>query len=344
MGSSPSRTAPVVPPGTSEVIRRLELMVTRRLDGLLQGDYRGLVPGHGSEPGETRQYQFGDDVRRIDWNVTARTQRPHFRQAVADRELETWIALDTSASMSFGTAECDKADLALACTAAVSMLTARGGNRVGAVISDGAGVVSVPPASGRDHLRALLTTAHIQLRTPHDHTTPDPAQVPPGRLRWWGGRRRSVPLPPVGNLADTIDQLGRISRRRSLAVVISDFLDPGPWTRSLEALTMRHDVIAVEVTDPREYELPNVGMVVLEDPETGTAVEVQTADADVRQRFAAAARSQREGVATRLRSAGIDHLVLATDRDWLVDLARFVAHRRQRANARHRITTARATP
>ena len=122
-----------------EVIRRLELSITRRLDGLLQGDYRGLVPGHGTEPGETRRYQPGDDVRRIDWNVTARTVEPHVRESVADRELETWVVVDTSASMAFGTARCEKRDLALAACGAVGHLTSRGGNRIGAVIV-GAGI------------------------------------------------------------------------------------------------------------------------------------------------------------------------------------------------------------
>jgi len=309
--SRPSVASPpaigALPP--AEVLRRLELSVTRRLDGMLHGDYRGLVPGHGSEPGETRRYQPGDDVRRIDWNVTARTIEPHVREAIADRELETWVVLDASASMAFGTAACEKRDLALAATAAVGYLTARGGNRIGAVLAPDlhGGAVTVPARSGRIALQALLRRTLDALR-------PD------------------VTPPPVG-LAAAVDQALRIVRRRGLVVVVSDFLDPGPWERPLRALAGRSEVLAVEVVDPRELALPDVGMVQLVDPETGDVREVNTSDARFRRRFAAAATAQREAVASRIRAAGADHLVLSTDRDWLVDLARFVAWRRQRVDA-----------
>jgi uncharacterized protein (DUF58 family) len=318
-------TAPVTgrPPSvgttsSAEVIRRLELSITRRLDGLLHGDYRGLVPGHGSDPGETRLYQAGDDVRRIDWNVTARTIEPHVRETVADRELETWVVVDASASMAFGTAQCEKRDLALAAVSAVGFLTTRGGNRIGAVLTEQDRMSTVPARSGRLHLQALLSLTHGAL------TTIGPAAGASGT----GG---------TDHLAQALGRAARTAQRRGLIVVVSDFLDSGDWERPLRVLSARNEVLAVEVTDPREMSLPDIGMVQLVDPETGAMVEVQTSDRRVRRRFADVAASQRDTIARRIRSAGADHLVLSTDRDWLVDLARFVAWRRQRIDALSRV-------
>lgn len=306
-------------PSSAEVIRRLELTITRRLDGLLHGDYRGLVPGHGSDPGETRLYQAGDDVRRIDWNVTARTIEPHVRETVADRELETWVVVDASASMAFGTAQCEKRDLALAAVSAVGFLTARGGNRIGAVLTNDDHLSTVPARSGRLHMQALLSLTHGAL-------TAVPAVGAGGNLAH-----------SSNHLAGALGRAARTAQRRGLVVVVSDFLDNGDWERPLGALAVRNEVLAVEVTDPREMALPDIGMVQLVDPETGATVEVQTSDRGVRRRFADAATAQRHAIAQRIRAAGADHLVLSTDRDWLVDLARFVAWRRQRIDALSRV-------
>lgn len=300
-----SRAPSVVATPAPEVLRRLELTITRRLDGMLQGDYRGLVPGHGTELGETREYSPGDDVRRIDWNVTARTVVPHVREAIADRELETWALLDTSASLGFGTASCQKRDLSLAALAALGFLTARGGNRLGALVLRAGGVEVIPARAGRGSLQALLRRAHTGLAAAEGRT----------------------------DLAAGAERLLRTMRRRGLAVIASDFLDPGDWQRPLRALGAHHETLAIEVVDPRELALPDVGLVELVDPETGARVEVQTADRRVRERFEAAAAAQREDTARRIRAAGADHLVLRTDRDWLVDLARFVTWRRERIDA-----------
>jgi len=304
-----------------EVLRRLELTVTRRLDGLLHGDHRGLVPGHGSEPGEARPYQPGDDVRRIDWNVTARTRTTHVREAIADRELETWLVVDLSASLEFGTAARTKRDVAVAAGAAVGFLTQRGGNRLGLVVATGDGAAAVLPArGGRDHLRAAL---HRLLTTP----------VPDG----------SGPT----DLAAALDRTGRVARRRGLVVAVSDWLDGDPlagspaWAGALRRLSMRHEVLAVEVVDPRELELPDVGLLELVDPETGRTREVDTHSAALRRRYAEAAGEQRARIGGALRAAGVDHLVLRTDRDWLGDVVAFVATRRDRAAALSR-TRARA--
>lgn len=307
--SSARRTAAATIDGTpaAELLRRLEISVTRRLDGLLQGDHRGLTPGHGSEPGEIRAYQPGDDVRRIDWNVTARTGETHVRDTVADRELETWLLVDASASLAFGTATCEKRDLALAGVAATGFLTARTGNRVGAMTigPDGASA-PIPARGGRVHLQAVLR----QLLTALD----DPR---PGRTDLTSGLRR---------LAGT-------ATRRGLIVVVSDFLDPGPWDGALRSLALRHDVLCIEVVDPVELAIPDVGMLVLHDAATGREIEVPTGNARFRERYAAAAADQRAAIASRIRSTGADHLVLRTDRDWLLDLARFVSRRRDRIDA-----------
>ena len=295
---------------TAEVLRRLELSVTRRLDGMLQGDYRGLVPGHGSELGETRQYRAGDDVRRIDWNVTARMLDPHVRETIADRELETWALVDLTASLGFGTADCEKRDLAVAAVAALGFLTQRTGNRMGAVTIEGDRMDTIPARTGRTNLQALL------------HRVVKAAQHP---------------AEGSADLALGLRRMGSTMQRRGLAVVVSDFLSPPGWELPLRGLAGRHETLAIEIIDPRELELPDLGVIDLVDPESGQVFEVQTSDRDVRERFAAAAAEQRAQVAAAIRRAGADHLVLRTDRDWLLDLVRFVAWRRERIDALARV-------
>ena len=287
-----------------EVLRRLELSVTRRLDGLLLGDHRGLVPGHGTEIGDTRLYVPGDDVRRIDWNVTARTQEPHFRETIAERELETWLLVDLSASLDFGTADCTKRDLALNAAAAAALLTARDGNRLGAVLLTTEGVVTMPAKTGRAHVRAVLSRA---LAAP----------------RGDGGG-----APELGSAAHL---LAMPSHRRGLAVIISDFLTTAAWEGPFRMVAQRHEVLAVEVVDPRELELPDVGVLIVSDPETGRQREVRTSSPGFGERYAAAARKHRDEIAATLRRVGAEHLVLRTDRDWLVDVARFLTHPARRA-------------
>jgi uncharacterized protein (DUF58 family) len=289
-------------------LNRLQLVITRKLDGLLQGDYLGLLPGPGNEAGESREYRPGDDVRRMDWPVTARTTVPHVRQTIADRELEAWLAVDLSASLDFGTAACLKRDLAIAAAAAVTHLVARGGNRIGAVVSTGARQRLLPARSGRTEAQGLLRSIAV---------TPSEA-----------GR---------GNLGMLVDALNRPPRRRGVAAVISDFLvPPDEWERPLRLLAVRQEVLAVEILDPRELELPDVGVLAVADPETGLMHEVDTGDRRLRQRYAAAAAAQRTAVARAIRSAGAQHLRLRTDSDWLLDIVRFVAAAR---HARSRGTT-----
>jgi uncharacterized protein (DUF58 family) len=298
--------------GAEPLLRKLELTVRHRLDGLLQGNYLGLIPGPGTEAGESRPYVPGDDVRRMDWPVTARTLTPHVRQTIADRELETWLAVDLSPSLDFGTANSEKRELVLAAITAVVHLTARVGNRVGAVISTGERTIRIPALPGQAHARYLIEKIA---------TTP---------------RAESA---RTGDLAALLERLRRPPRRRGMVAVISDFLIPPSdpalpplppdWERPLRGLSGRHQLLGIEVVDPRELELPAAGLVTFVDPETGQQVEVQTDRADVRRRYAEAAAAQRQRIATSLRHAGAAHLQLRTDRDWLTDVVRFVLARRR---------------
>jgi uncharacterized protein (DUF58 family) len=288
-------------PKLAAALKTLELTVRRKLDGQLHGDHLGLLPGPGSEPGDSRTYVPGDDVRQMDWSVTARTTHPHVRQMVADRELETWIVVDLSASMDFGTANCEKRDLAVAAASAIVHLTTAPGNRHGAIIATGSDIVRVNARSGRQHIQNLLSTIA---------TTPKSAD----------GER--------GNLAAAIDSLRRPLRRKGLAVVISDFLGPVDWDRPLRGIGARHELLGVEVLDPRDLELPAVGEVVLRDAESGQINSYRITES-LRARFAEAAKEHQSLVHRTLRSAGGGVLPLRTDKDWIGEIVRFVSARRR---------------
>lgn len=303
MADPAAQLVPITTPSTRDTLRRLELGVVRRLDGLLHGDYRGLVPATGSEPGETRRYAAGDDVRRIDWNVTARTREPHIRQTIADRELETRVLVDLSARTDFGTALSTKRDLATTVAAAIGLLTARTGNRFGATVLRGAEIHEVPPRTGRVGVHAVM-----------ERLTELGATEPTGRA----------------DLGAGLSALGGRQRRRGLCVVVADFLDQGPWLDALRRVTVRNETVAIEIVDPRELELPDVGIVNLVDPESGRTRRLDTRSVTVRSKYAEAAAHQRSQLAADIRSTGADHLQLRTDRDWLLDLARFARLRRER--------------
>jgi uncharacterized protein (DUF58 family) len=286
----------------AELVRTLELTINRRLDSVLHGNYQGITPGHGSEPGEARLYQPGDDVRRIDWNVTARTQETHVRDQIADRDLEAWLVIDTSAAMRFGTARADKAQVALAAAATVGFLTARNQNRLGAVLVAGPHLKVLPPRFGRDQVRAVVSAA---------------ASPPPSE-----GLGRS-------DLAAAIDRVAVISRRRGFVAVVADF-NGDDWVDPLARLGLRHDLLAIVVYDPRERDLPPIGLVDVVDPATGRHREVRVTAA-VQRRFAAAAQERIDARELALRRAGAQHLELATDTDWLGEIVRHVRRRRVQA-------------
>ncbi len=312
---------PLTPDQIDARLRRLELTISRRLEGLLHGDHLGLLPGPGSERAESREYRLGDDVRRMDWAVTARTSVPHVSDLIADRELTTYAVVDLTASMDFGTHTWEKRDLALSATTAFGVLTTRLGSRFGLTTLLGAGagheIVELPARSGRDALRRALRTL---VAAPRAVPTKPPAGV--------GAATRP--------LTNALESLGRRPLRRGLVVVVSDLLGPPePWSKALRALTGRHQVLMVEIRDPRELTLPSVGVVNLTDPETGAQLEIDTRSAKLRERYALAAAGQRAEVATTIRRARASHLVLSTDSDWLLSVARFVAAaRRTRGVAR----------
>jgi uncharacterized protein (DUF58 family) len=302
-----------------QALRRLELQIVRRLEGFLHGEHLGLLPGPGTDLAEARYYLPGeDDVRRMDWAVSARTTIPHVRDVVADRELETWVLVDLSPSMHFGTAAMEKRDLAVAAVATMGLLTFRVGDRFGGYVLRRGSLRRWPARSGRQALFGLLRSL---LR--------EPAEPPGASL----------------SLTDAVAAVTRAQRKRGLRVVISDFLDISepsgdpnvtpPWERRMRELAARHQVIAVEILDPRELDIPNVGTVLLEDTETGEVRQLNTGSRKVRQRYAAAARLQRERTARALRRAGVAHLVLRTDRDWVADTARFALKHRRVATRLH---------
>lgn len=284
-------------------VRGLELEVMRRLEGILQGDHRGLFPGRGREPGDARPYQPGDDVRRIDWNVTARSGLVHVRDTVADHELETTLISDRSGSMAFGTAG-PKEHAAVAAQAVFGFLSQRDGNRVGAALIEPSGVRWASHRSGRDHLMGTLT----RLAEPVDER----GQV---------------------DLAAGLAGVARTLVRRGLVVITSDFLDDGPWDRPLRRIAARHDVVAVEVVDPREMELSAVGVVRFEDPETGRQRLIDTADPRLRRRYGEAAAARRTLIRRRIVASGAHHLRLDTAGDWIRDVVRYAVDRRRSSEA-----------
>jgi uncharacterized protein (DUF58 family) len=299
---SPSRTRLASP--SAAPLDRLQLTVMRRIDGLLAGDHAGLLPGHGTERGEARPYVPGDDPRYIDWAVTARTGDPHVRDTISDHELEVWIVFDASASTAFGTGLSTKHELAWSAAGAFALLAGRGGNRIGAIRSSSTHGHFTPARSGRNHIAALLA-----------------------------GLRREPEDGDDADLASALERLRRTAHRRGLVVVVSDFHGEPTWERALRALATRHEVIAVQVSDQREFELPDVGLLAVVDPETGRRRLVDTSNAPMRFRYAELAAARQDALAVRLGRLGADHLVLRTDRDWVFDLVRFVSSRRRRRSA-----------
>jgi uncharacterized protein (DUF58 family) len=296
---TPERPGPGAMPAS--LLRALDISIGRRMDGLLAGDFRSNLLGTGTELAMIRPYVPGDDVRRIDWNVTARTSEPHVRVDLAERALVTWLVLDNSPSMEFGTADRRKADVAEGVAIAVGHLATRRGNRLGVVSFGPPGMRSLPPRQGRVGLLGLLGA----LRDGADGTTAPDAGLP-------GALRRTAAL----------------ARQKSLLVVVSDFRGNRAWRPPLLDLAGRHDVIAVEVRDPREQELSNVGLLWLVDPETGRQVRVDTRSSRLRERFAAAAAAERADVARELTSVGVRHVVLDTHGDWLRRLVVFLRRSR----------------
>jgi uncharacterized protein (DUF58 family) len=279
------------------LLRALDVSVRRRIDGLLAGEHRSTLSGEGSELAQVRPYEPGDDVRRIDWNVTARTAEPHVRVDVADRVLTTWLLLDTSPSMTFGTADRRKADVAEGVALAVGHLASRRGNRLGVVTFGGPEPALAPPRHGRDGVLRLLEELR---REQSDRGLHEPS------------------------LEDAFRRTTKLARSRSLLVLVSDLRGQPVDRRWLADAAGRHHVVAVEVRDPREQELVDVGELWFVDPETGRQLRVDTSDRRLRERFAERAVAERRALSIELRRAGVDHVVLTTSGDWLRELASFL--------------------
>jgi uncharacterized protein (DUF58 family) len=278
---------------TSESLQALDAAIGRRVTGLLAGDYRSEFAGVGSELHQVRPYQPGDDVRRIDWNVTARTGIPHVRVDLAERVLTSWLVIDSSASMSFGTADRRKADVAEGVAIAVGHVATRRGNRLG-VVAYGSGKPHFRlPREGRRELLLALSVLR---------------ESPAG----------------AGGLREALELVGGLAVQRALVVVVSDFRGPRDWHRDLAHVAARHSTLAIEVRDPREQALADIGELHLRDPETGRQVLVDTEDEVVREWFAQAAADERLEVLRLLASAGVPHVALSTHGDWLRHLAMFL--------------------
>jgi len=286
------------------VLRRLEFKIVRRLDGFLFGDYTGVFYGPSLDLAEVRAYQPGDEVRRIDWNVTARMNQIFVRQYLEEKELTAWLLVDLSPSMDFGTVKHFKRQIAIDFAGVAAYIITRHGDKVGVIgFPPGAGKVFVPPRTGR--LQAL--------RIVHALTTAAPAS---------GGGRT--------DLAAALDRMERLLRRRSLVFLVSDFHSPAGWEARLAELGRRHDVIAVRIEDPRERQLPDVGGVYFHDPETGHQVWVDTSDRNVRDRYHELVAARDAELVQMMRRAAVDMLQLSTASSLVEALVRFVTFRRRR--------------
>jgi uncharacterized protein (DUF58 family) len=288
------------------VLQRLEWQVIRRLDGLLQGDYRSLFLGYGVDFANLREYQPGDDVRYIDWNVTARMDTPYVRVYHEDREISCWFLLDLSPSVDFGTvqSEREKRSVVIDLATTLARLLTRHGNRVGAMLYGGQLDRTIPPRTGRDQVLRLTSALLEAPRMPRAEFT---------------------------DLGPLLESGLRSIRRRSLVILISDFISAPGWDRPLALLARRHELIAVRVCDPREASLPDVGLLVMEDAETGQQVTVDTHDRAFRARFEEAARQREYALATSLRRASVDAFSMSTEDDLVRAIVRMATRRtRQR--------------
>ncbi len=284
------------------LLKRLDWHVVRRLDGLLQGDYRSLFAGHGYDLAEVREYQPEDDVRYMDWNVTARMGTPYVRQYIEEREITAWLLLDLSPSVDFGTANSRKSDLVIDFAGVISRLLTRHGNKVGAILFSNS-VDEVLPARG-----GQMQT----LRIIHQLMRPD-----------------RVKRPGVTDLKQILERTGRSLQRRSLVFVVSDFIADEDWEAPLSRLAQRHEVLAVWLTDPREEEIPPIGPLMLKDAETGQQVYVDTRDEGFQRRFHALVQERRERLERTFARHGVDALRLSTDGNMVQEIAHFAHLRRE---------------
>ncbi len=288
------------------VLQRLDWQVLRRLDGILQGDYRSLFMGGGLDFAELRQYQPPDDIRHIDWNVTARMDEPYVRLFMEDREVTAWFLVDLSPSMTFGAVERQKESVIVDLVGVLARLLTRNGNRVGAILYDNNAEFTIPPRGGRPQVLRLIND--IQ-------------------------RQQSSPGGAMTDLAKLLESAYNSIKRRSLIFVVSDFICQPGWDRALDRLNRKHELLAVRIWDQRETDLPDVGVILVQDSETGAQLTVDTSDRGFRRRFQEAARQREEGLAHTFSRAGVDEFSLSTQEDIVPAILRF-ASLRNRARRR----------
>ncbi len=291
------------------VLQRLDWQVIRRLDGILQGDYRTLFYGQGLDLADIREYQFGDDIRRIDWNVTARLNSPYVRQYTEDREITAWFLLDLSPSVDFGTVQTLKRNMLIDFVATLARLITRHGNRVGAILYDSQVERVIPAAGGRPQVLRMIYDLQRMPKLPHA---------------------------PLTDLTKLLTAAYNAIKRRSLIFVISDFISAPGWDKPLNLLSRRHEVLCVRLTDPRETDLPDIGVVVMEDAETGQQLYIDTHDRKFRERFHQAAERREDKLDEIFHRAGVDMLPLSTEDDLVRSIVRFAAMRKQRKAVRSR--------
>jgi uncharacterized protein (DUF58 family) len=290
-------------PTPERVLHRLDWHVIRRLDGRMQGDYRTLFYGDGIDFADLREYQLQDDIRHIDWNVTARMNSPYVRQFIEDREITAWFLLDTSASMAFGPVERPKESVLVDTTATLARLLTRSGNRVGAIIYNNRIERTIPPRSGRNQVLRLIRELQRGGETPRKTTT---------------------------DLNLLFNAGLNTFKRRSLVFVASDFISEPGWERPLSLLNRRHELLAIRLWDPREVELPDAGLIAVEDAETGEQLLVDTGDPEFRRRFYEAAERRESQLSEKLKRAGVDLYSISTEENLVNAIIRMAALRKRR--------------
>ncbi len=291
------------PLGPEQILYRLDWKVIRRLDGLLQGDYRTLFYGVGVDLADLREYQPGDDIRYIDWNVTARMDTPYVRQYVEDRELTAWFLLDLSPSMDFGAVDRQKRTMLIDFVATMARLLTRHGNRVGAILYGDRARRTIPARGGKIQVLRLVNDL---LKQP------------------------KLERAPFTELAQLLDSGLNSIKQRSLIFVVSDFISMPGWERSLKLLSRHHEVLAIRLWDPREIELPDIGMIMMEDAETGEQLLIDTSDKRFRTAYAEMSQRREAELAEAFKHAGVDPLSLSTEDDLVHAIMRFAALRKQK--------------
>jgi uncharacterized protein (DUF58 family) len=287
------------------ILRRLDLKVARRLEGLLQGDHKTSFRGQGLDLADLREYQYHDDVRHMDWNVTARLQIPHVREFLEEREITAWFVLDMSPSIDFESVSVSKRTVLAEFTTLVCRMLTGKGNRAGALLFSGRVERVIPARGGRRQLLQILDAL--------THFRPKPGPT---------------------DLQKSLEDAARLIRRRSLIFIVSDFISPPGWEKPLGLLASRHDVVAVRLSDPLEVRLPDLGLLTFQDSETGEQMFVDTTDPGFRGRFAALAQTHEEALHTAFQTAGVDAIELSTEDDVIDAVLRFADMRKHRSALR----------